>query len=391
MPLLIRIIAQRLAVYVLAFLAFLGINPDIDIPTIEEIEQREVEQREIVSDILTPAPENFSEIENKIVDTQKGLVDEFSKIGRERRETKQSVVNDLKEENMTKSESPILSEADVSTQNSFSVQDVVVNIVCVNRNANIIKMSTGSGVVISPSGIILTNAHVANAFLLDEKGTEKHQDCSIRRENIPTYGFNAKLVYISRDWVENNLSFFTSKNPRGTGEDDYALLAITSNTNPSLPLPTSFPYAKLETSDAYLGTGDSIVVAGYPGVNSGVFEIDSNADLKTSSSSVAEVFTFGFDDTVDIVSTTPNTVAQRGASGGGVFVNNRLVGIIVTTDNAGSGSYINAITLSYINRDIKNETGSTLFDFISGNKSSLINSFLNGNYTYLKSLILQSL
>lgn len=386
MPIFLRIIIQRVLVVTVTFLAFLGVDVDIAIPSIEEQEQTKVIQREAVKEILSPKPSESSipvdrdvrEIINQVRDNQENFREGVKKkIGIDQGldgDTKPSLNN-------------VLSEAtSFGPETNNFIENVVVNIVCVNRISNRIRLTTGSGVVISPSGIVLTNAHVANSFLFNDKTSEDYQECTLRRENIPTYGFNADLVYISNDWINQNLDFFTARNPKGTGEEDYALLAITSNTNQALSLPDNFEYAPLLTSDSNIKEGVKVVAAGYPGTSSGIFEIDSNSSLKIAETFVDEVFTFETY-SVDIVSTGPNNVAQKGASGGGVFDGNDLLGITVTTDNTGEGSFINAITSPYILRDFNKDTGKKLTDFININTDILVQEFKNNQHDYLRSVI----
>lgn len=377
MPFLLRIIFQRALVFFLGFLAFLGVNPDIDPPTNEEIDIIEENQREIVSDILTPSleesktTEKLNQIEKNVEDIVKSVTDVQLKT----QETVEKIVNVPKIET---------TDSGIALKKNL-IEDVVVNIVCVNKNSNIISLSTGSGVLVSSSGLVLTNSHVANAFLFNDKTSKNYKNCTVRRENIPTYGFEAELVYLPDDWLRENKSFFNSDAPRGSGENDYSLIAITKNTNPALSVPT-FEYIPVLKDESPIDKNLNITVAAYPGVNTGIFEVDSNAELKVVSSSVKDLITFG-SNTVDLVSTEPNSVAKRGSSGGGLFWSEKLLGIITTTNSDSSGHYINAITSPYIIRDFNKDTGKDFESFIFSNKNSLISDFKNNKEGYLKSLI----
>ncbi len=180
------------------------------------------------------------------------------------------------------------------------------------------------------------------------------------------YGFTAKPLYISEKWIENNYQQITSSSPVGTGKYDYALLLITGNTNPTIPLP-KFPSLKINTSAEFLNAGEKITVAGYPGTITSSLEIAKNSSLQTDRVMVKEIFTLN-KTSIDVVSTNDTVLAQRGSSGGGAFKNNELGGIIVSTKNGSSASNyaLNILTLDYINREIKNETGKTLSNFVSG-------------------------
>ncbi len=366
MPLLIRIIVQRILIASLSFLAFLGFNPDISIPTIEEVDALQKRQEQIVRDVLTPDM------------SRERLTDSIDSIGSKLENALDDVVdNQTKTQGIVENivNTPVLktTEKGVALDRSLE-EDVVVNIVCVNRSNNAISILTGSGVVVSPSGIILTNSHVANAFLFNEKNKSSFKDCTVRRENIPTYGFNAELVYLPEDWLKENLHFFNEADPRGSGENDYALLAITSNTNPVLSLPDSFEYVDLVTSENSINKNLDIVVAAYPGLNSGVFSIDSNARFKKADSYIDDLITFK-KSTIDVVATGPNPVAKRGSSGGGVFLQNKLLGIVSTTDVSDKGMFINAITMPYIIRDFGEDKKTSFQDFIRSDKNTLISNF----------------
>jgi hypothetical protein len=352
MPILLRIILQRLFAGVLSVLAFVGITPEVTIPTELEAQVATEERKEIVVNILGE-PE-LPNIPNIIKETT-GNIDISSVI---------PFINQTEPE-------------ETSTLFPYSdTEDAVVNILCINREVNKINLYHGSGVIISENGVVITNAHVAQNFLLKDTPTKDYMDCTIRKENIPTFGYTAELLYISPEWVETNYKLYTSLNPRGTGEDDFAFLHITGNTNPALSLQTKFPHISVNTDETVV-EGDVIRVAGYPGSTTGVFELDSNAKLEVEITTVRELFTFN-NGSADIFSTNPTSVAKQGSSGGGIFKENRMVGLIVTTSPGDEGNnLINALTTSYIDKTLRNTTNISIANLISGNlvsKSSVFNS-----------------
>jgi hypothetical protein len=75
-----------------------------------------------------------------------------------------------------------------------------VNIVCVSADSRIPSIS-GSGVIIDSRGIILTAAHVAQLFLLqDYLGSDK-VGCLIRTGSPARRAYLAEPIYVSPTWV----------------------------------------------------------------------------------------------------------------------------------------------------------------------------------------------
>lgn len=372
MPIILRIIAQRLVFVLLTSGAVLGLGPHANHDNIENEPVFE-EEKEIIEKIEYPLPKT-NVLETPKLPTPPPIVKKETtqtpiiktpvvapQIDPDIRETEVITIKKEEEPKVTIKipETPLVDSVD------SSIENVSVNIQCTRKIGNVTSLTTGSGVIISSSGVVLTNAHVAQYFLLKESG----YNCSMRRENIPLYGFVAKPLYISEKWIENNHQQLKSSVPTGTGKYDYALLHITGNTNPTIPLP-KFPSLSLNTTNEFLKIGDKVTVSGYPGLISYSLEIAKNASLQKEVVTIKDIYTLG-NNTVDVVSSSDTSLAQRGASGGGAFKNNQLAGIIVSTkDGSNSGKFaVNILTLDYINREIRNETGKNISSFVSGDLS----------------------
>lgn len=373
MPILIRIILQRLLILFYSFLAFLGISPEASIPTEEEarisIEQR---QQAVV--------EFFEDEENKqrvdgIIEGGKKIAEELEKIEVKIPEQPTNIPNEdavaEPNENKSFSEPPQTQESE-----SFSeIEDVIVNIVCSEDKGNFINVSTGSGVLIDPKGVIITNAHVGQFVLLEDYSkTNNGMECAVYKENIPTFGYKVDVLYISPDWISENSNLINSEAPRGTGEHDYAFLYITESTNPAIQKPRSFPYSKISLLDKNYDEGTMVRVAGYPGAPQNIVDIASAGFLKKDTVEIEDVFTFN-DGTIDIFSTERSRVGARGASGGGVFLDNELIGIISTTNGEQNNAEINALTTTYINSDLKDNTGDDIDDLLEKASDQIIRDF----------------
>ncbi len=400
MPILLRFIAQRLFIIALSSVTVLGLAPQTNLNKEEDKPSSESnipsEIKVVFSEIHIPLPKiNILNIPKANLTKPDSSKTSLPIIPKE--QIKTSLVK-ITEKNQTEIPTkeikvtttpvqpsqqannevttviipPTLVTPDESTL--ASIENVLVNIICIRQIGNKISLTNGSGVIISSKGVVITNAHVAQLFLLKDAG----YNCTIRRENIPLYGFNAIPLYISESWIKNNYRDIANPSPTGTGKYDYALLKITTNTNPTLSVPI-FSVLPFDTTSNFLDSGDTITIAGYPGKITPSLEIAKNAELKTDRVRVREIYTLD-QNTVDVVSTGDTPVAQRGTSGGGAFKDNKLGGIIVSTKNGSSdGQFVvNIINLSYINREIKNETGKTLSNFISGDLQKFAEDFATG-------------
>jgi hypothetical protein len=405
MPILIRIIAQRIILLFVAFLSFIGLAPEADIVNNEEKITTE-ERKEIIGsaldelnteeiDLVPPIPNPpKTESKRKEIEEIVTTVSEKPPLLPEVKDPPQTVEDieivspSVKIENPApKPESE--TESDPEPVNSFNIKDVVVSVVCVNVKGNSIEVSNGSGIIISPSGLVITNAHVALPILLHGSDKTNHE-CTLRQEGIITPGYAIELVYIPPQWVEENWRLINASSARGTGEKDYALLHITQSITGNSVGP--FDYSDINTSDKAAKVDDRVVAIGYPGQRSSVFDINSLSELKIAPAVINDVFTFNRT-TIDIFSTTPNIVAQKGSSGGGVFEDDKLIGLIVTTNPvAGSNlNSLNALTISYINKDIKEDYGTSINQLLNRNLESESEKFLNRYGNSLQRLVEQAI
>ena len=219
---------------------------------------------------------------------------------------------------------------------------------------------SGSGVIIDPKGVILTNAHVAQYFLLANKGVS----CVIRSGSPAVDEYQASLEYISPAWIQANAGVLSESMPFGTGEHDYALLAITGSTS-SDPLPALFPFIPLASTSSASGT--PVVIASYGAQFLNTAQIQSHLTPTIVYGSVKGVYTFGTS-TVDVLALGGSAAAQEGSSGGGVVnATGALVGVITTSTITGPtyDRSLNAITTSYIQADFLNESGEPIAQLLA--------------------------
>lgn len=253
---------------------------------------------------------------------------------------------------------------------SVALRNALVNIICYVRQGNGLNSISGSGVIIDPKGFILTNAHVAQFFLLTDRGVS----CVIRSGSPAVTAYEAKLAFISPAWLHANATVLTQSAPVGTGEYDFALLAITKTRDLS-SLTVSFPYVPLarEAPTSRI----PVSIGSYGAQFLGRYQVETSLYPTIVFSSIKEVFTFATD-SIDILALGGSPAAQEGSSGGGVTdMSGNLIGVLTTStmeDDVMTRS-LHAITASYIRAEYANETASTLDILLSESPPAAADNF----------------
>lgn len=250
--------------------------------------------------------------------------------------------------------------------------DALVNIFCTFVTETTIRTTTGSGFFVHNDGVILTNAHVAQYLLLGSTNMLGDAECIVRQGNPAEPKYLAELLYIPPTWVQENAGLINDSAPTGTGERDYALLYVTKAIDGET-LPETFPSLPIDDELLPRTIADKKVTAvGYPAGSLLRNGPSTNLLPVTSITTISELYTFG-SNFADVFSIRGSQVGEEGSSGGPIInEDGEVIGIIVTrgddeTDGVGS---LRAITTSYINRTILEETGFSLARNVSGNLDS---------------------
>jgi S1-C subfamily serine protease len=257
---------------------------------------------------------------------------------------------------------------DLSASRTRDPLSSIVNIFCTFTTSESIRTTTGTGFFIDKEGIIMTNAHIAQFLLLEKTDVFGDAKCTVRIGSPAVARYEADLLYISPTWIQENASLINDAAPMGTGERDYALLYISGDIE-GWPLPEEFPALPFDSELLPTSVRESkVVAAGYPAEN--LLKSGSGTDLfgKTAATTISELYTFG-SNYADVFSLKGSEVGAQGSSGGPIVnEDGKVIGMIATrgddsTDGSGS---LRAITLSHINRSMKEESGFTLAENLGG-------------------------
>lgn len=264
-------------------------------------------------------------------------------------------------------------EAETASTPPPNLGDAIVKISCEQKTSKLSRKVSGTGFFIDKRGVIITNAHVAQFLLLRGVEGQGETKCSASTalENAPTY--DIELLYISPTWLIKNASLITVSSPKGTGENDFALIYVKNKSEDGGFL--SFPYLPPATSPLPKSLkDDTVILVGYP-----KSEENGNVNTRTvATTTVRGLYTFG-SGFADIVSLEASSVGYVGASGGPVIDHLGRSIAMISTKSTGS-TILNAITMTHVNLSIQKETGYDLVSALQGDltqKAALFNEVIS--------------
>ena len=270
-------------------------------------------------------------------------------------------------------------QASASTIESLNTiaRGALVNVLCTTSAGGSFNPISGSGVFIDSRGIILTNAHVAQYFLLKDYPFPNNIQCVIRSGSPASPMYTAEVMYLPPEWVAANASQLTAQHEEGTGENDYAFLRITGTVSSSITLPASFPALPM-TSDAPEVGAPTLLVAYPAGLLDGQ-TIQENLYSSSAVSTVQDLYSFDRLQHVDLISLSGSVVSQTGSSGGALLGlgSSKLLGIIATetTGTTTADRQLNAVTVGFIDRALAKEGLGGLISFLSGDPEQIATNF----------------
>lgn len=250
--------------------------------------------------------------------------------------------------------------------NETKLLEATVNLYCRVKVGNKLISITGSGVMIDPRGVILTNAHVAQYFLLNGEDSKLATDCSVRTGSPAKETYTAEMLYISKDWLKANTKKSTRESAKSTGESDFALLYVTDTKG---PVQHAFFPLGIATQ---IKKGEEVTVTGYPAGDLNYKEIRNKLKVQAATTTITGLQTFE-SKTIDQLVLSRSKVASSGVSGGPVASLDAVVGIAVarSMSKTKEGASLRALTIRYIDQVVTNETGLSLITLFSGDLATL--------------------
>lgn len=269
---------------------------------------------------------------------------------------------------------PVVPVVEEQLSDEALLKAAVVNVICLQEGG--LKGVSGSGVIVDPRGIVMTVAHVGQNFLLRDYPEEDSGTCYIRTGSPAKNAYAAEPVYVSLSWIEENSDAFLSERPRGTGEHDFAFLAITASVT-STALPSRFPYVPLAPAGTDLEEGDRVGTGSYAAEFLTSSQVRSALYPTIKFADIVDIYTFG-SRSEDIFSVAAGSAAQEGSSGGAVInEDGRLVGLITTRTVKPDLSLrtLQAITMDHARSSFRADMGENLDSYLKGNLPALVQGF----------------
>ncbi len=249
-------------------------------------------------------------------------------------------------ENLKTVDTPPVPRVKLSQQELYNkAQTRIVNFFCQEGG----QVRTASGIIISPKGYILTNAHVTEGF-------DSNFECLIRQGSPARNLGYAKPVMFPQTYAQATQKEQQLKN-------DAAIWKLTRGPGdpPGLPLPNSFPYYEIDPN-FYPEIGQPLVTFSYPAELLGYETLLKSLYMLFGEATVSQM------DQNFILSST--SLSSQAGSSGGIMVDvytGEMVGLIFAVSQEKQINQRNLLSLNNnsINRIVQTEIGLSLQNFLN--------------------------
>jgi hypothetical protein len=294
---------------------------------------------------------------------------------------------------------PLASQFSSKNNNPSSA---VVNILCSIPQGNMIKQISSSGVLISSTGLILTNAHVGIHPFISAYGNQS-MSCKIRSGSPALTNHALSFIFISPNWTARHKGETSGIVGIDSGNADFAILKATlptdilkfatpisiRNTGGINPL---YIFSKDGADISFspdLSIGQSVTAIGYPITSSNSGALTKKQDQL----SIRDLFGFSSGvDQQDLIETSASTIGKNGSSGGAIVdTSSYLIALIanVIPTSSPDQTYIRAISLDHINTSLLDQAGISLHNLIDSDGSNLKQIFESRHLGSVKSDLLR--
>jgi hypothetical protein len=258
------------------------------------------------------------------------------------------------------------------------IRKATVNIICTSKYGGYFNIVSGSGILLNESGLILTNAHIAQYLFIRDNLKEDSMECYLRSGDPAKGKFQLDLVFIPYTWVSKNAKNVNENKTIGSGENDFAILKVRDYP---IDKPFEIHINFILDDKTALIKGEDVLVSGYPGQLLGGILAQTDLHMVSSIGNIIGIFSFSESLQPELIEITNTVLAQGGVSGGPVFdLDGQLIAMVTTASDAEDKvdrRKIGAITMFHVKDIIFKETGLSLERIIIDNQWTKLRQFFD--------------